>query len=242
MSAELQARAAQLLDKLLDHDLPYSAQTGAAQIVDDLLAALRVATPAQPTEAPELVHLRERWNRVVKAAEHAHGPDAIRFKLSLRKNGTTTNIFPRWLDQRWVSFVFAEDDAHIGYIAKAIQATAQPTEVEEGCTPTDAKVLRQANHVLSEENQRMRETLRFYAAREHFNMADPDAWDTVSGEPQNFWCDEAGTATVEDGTLAAMTLRGEAVDWEGDPPPVCAGEPEDIIARAALSTEGGGNG
>ena len=33
--------------------------------------------------------------------------------------------------------------------------------------------------------------------------------DTVSGEPQNWWCDEAGTATVEDGSIAAMVLRGE---------------------------------
>jgi hypothetical protein len=50
MSAELLARADKLLEKLLDHDLPYSAQSGAAQIVDDLMAALRAATPAQPTE------------------------------------------------------------------------------------------------------------------------------------------------------------------------------------------------
>jgi hypothetical protein len=51
--------------------------------------------------------------------------------------------------------------------------------------------------------------LQFYAAREHFILSDDNAWDTVSCEPQNWWCDEAGTATVEDGSLAAMTLRGE---------------------------------
>lgn len=51
--------------------------------------------------------------------------------------------------------------------------------------------------------------LQWYADGMHFDKANPDAWDTVSGEPQNWWCDEAGTATVEDGSIAAMTLRGE---------------------------------
>ena len=51
--------------------------------------------------------------------------------------------------------------------------------------------------------------LQWYADGMHFDKAIPDAWDTVSGEPQNWWCDEAGTATVEDGSIAAMTLRGE---------------------------------
>jgi|GEM_PF-5846314 len=61
--------------------------------------------------------------KIIKAAEKVHGPAAFRFKLSLRKNGTATNVFPQWLDQRWVSFVYAEDDAHIGLHAK-IEAQA----------------------------------------------------------------------------------------------------------------------
>ena len=62
---------------------------------------------------------------------------------------------------------------------------------------------------LTREVQSLRAALKWYADGEHFTKADPDAWDTVSGEPQNWWCDEAGTATVEDGSIAAMTLRGE---------------------------------
>jgi hypothetical protein len=50
------------------------------------------------------------------------------------------------------------------------------------------------------------DALRFYAESDHFMLADPDAWDTVSGEPQNFLCDEAGTATVEDGSVAKAAL------------------------------------
>jgi hypothetical protein len=62
---------------------------------------------------------------------------------------------------------------------------------------------------LTEQVESLRAALQWYADGLHFDKASPDAWDTVSGEPQNWWCDEAGTATVEDGSIAAMTLRGE---------------------------------
>ena len=67
----------------------------------------------------------------------------------------------------------------------------------------------QARAAKDAEIQTLRAALQWYADGEHFNKADPDAWDTVSGEPQNWWCDEAGTATVEDGSIAKMTLAGE---------------------------------
>ena len=55
----------------------------------------------------------------------------------------------------------------------------------------------------------LREGLRWYAEGSHFMMAVQDAWDTVSGEPQNWWGDEAGTAMVEDGRHAKLVLAGE---------------------------------
>jgi hypothetical protein len=51
--------------------------------------------------------------------------------------------------------------------------------------------------------------LSYYADGHHLILAEPDAWDTVSGEPMNFLCDEAGTATVEDGTVAKLALAGD---------------------------------
>lgn len=48
--------------------------------------------------------------------------------------------------------------------------------------------------------------LKFYADGDHLMLADPDAWDTCSGEPQNFLHDEAGTASVEDGSIAKAAL------------------------------------
>lgn len=60
--------------------------------------------------------------------------------------------------------------------------------------------------------------LKFYAGKDHFMLADESAWDTVSGEPPNYWCDEAGTATVEDGTVARMVLDGKCgADHLNDP-------------------------
>ena len=56
----------------------------------------------------------------------------------------------------------------------------------------------------------VREALQFYADRGHFMLSDADAWDTVSDEPQNYWCDEAGTATVEDGSVARAALASTA--------------------------------
>jgi hypothetical protein len=52
----------------------------------------------------------------------------------------------------------------------------------------------------------VRDGLRFYADGDHFIRHSPDAWDTVSGEPMNFYEDEANTATVEDGSVAKMAL------------------------------------
>lgn len=101
--------------------------------------------------------------------------------------------------------------------------------VEEGCTPADARMLREANHGLAAENDQLRAALQYYADKRHFLIADEDAWDTVSGEPTNFWCDEAGTATIEDGTVAAMTLRGTPlVDDEEEyaSPAPSVGEPK----------------
>jgi len=62
------------------------------------------------------------------------------------------------------------------------------------------------------------EALEYYADGDHLLLADPDAWDTCSGEPDNFLHDEAGTASVEDGSIARVALEAY---------------------RAALSAQGG---
>mgnify|MGYP006889689334 CR=1 FL=1 len=58
------------------------------------------------------------------------------------------------------------------------------------------------------ERDALRRALQFYADKDHMLLGEPDAWGTVSGEPQNFWCDDAGTATIEDGWVAREVLAG----------------------------------
>lgn len=86
------------------------------------------------------------------------------------------------------------------------------------------------------ENERLRQALRFYAHRCHLTLGEPNAWDIVSGEPPNYLCDEAGTATIEDGTIACMALRGVdlgdeieelRMPIEGEPNAVVSGAPTD---------------
>lgn len=57
--------------------------------------------------------------------------------------------------------------------------------------------------------ERLKRGLKFYAEGDHFQ--NDGAFDTVSGEPQNFWCDQEGSM-VEDGTVAKKFLEGWDVD------------------------------
>ena len=94
-----------------------------------------------------------------------------------------------------------------------------------------------ARELAVEEFQGIITALRYYANQHHFLIADENSWDTVSGEPQNFHCDEAGTATVEDGTIAKLALRGEVIHWIEDgedcsPKPI-EGEAISLLSPAA---------
>ncbi len=61
--------------------------------------------------------------------------------------------------------------------------------------------------VAERRNVALEAALKFYADGDHLLLADADAWDTCSGEPINFLHDEAGTASVEDGSIAKAALK-----------------------------------
>lgn len=93
--------------------------------------------------------------------------------------------------------------------AGLFEQTAAETDAKHGkATFLHGQILTEA-HRLHAEVENLRAALQWYADGLHFDKASPDEWDTVSGEPQNWWCDESGTATVEDGSIAKMTLAGE---------------------------------
>ena len=93
----------------------------------------------------------------------------------------------------------------------------------------------QATAAKQPDSENLRKALQFYADSEHFIKADDTAWDTVSGEPQNYWCDEAGTATVEDGSIARLALSGQPVhfedEWQSDIAAAAGGLTQTAIER-----------
>lgn len=74
--------------------------------------------------------------------------------------------------------------------------------------------LQQRLTVAEQRNVALEAALKFYADGDHLLLADADAWDTCSGEPINFLHDEAGTASVEDGSIAKAALK-PAAEGEG---------------------------
>lgn len=74
--------------------------------------------------------------------------------------------------------------------------------------------LQQRLTVAERRNVALEAALKFYADGDHLLLADADAWDTCSGEPINFLHDEAGTASVEDGSIAKAALK-PAAEGEG---------------------------
>lgn len=82
---------------------------------------------------------------------------------------------------------------------------------------------------VADEVKRLREALQFYADGNHFTQHQPDAWDTVSDEPSNFYEDESNTATVEDGSVAKMALAAQPCPSQG-----CGGAGSEAIADAQI--------
>jgi hypothetical protein len=90
-----------------------------------------------------------KWReRIIKASEQAYGESAIRYKFSLTKSGKCMNEFPREIDGRWFALVPAEDDGHIGHIARI-------AELEERNLDLHEDVQRFRAHALNEKDARM---------------------------------------------------------------------------------------
>ncbi|UNM17333.1 hypothetical protein K0P33_17265 [Pseudomonas sp. ArH3a] len=78
---------------------------------------------------------------------------------------------------------------------KACESADREHELQQRLTAADERA------------DRLEQALKFYADGDHLLLADPDAWDTCSGEPVNFLHDDAGTASVEDGSIAKAALK-----------------------------------
>ncbi len=132
--------------------------------------------------------------------------------LERREAGVTAEVtnaakdeFAAWMSLEDEEREDAQFDVAMQHALKAVWPVA--AEVPEGCTPTDAAVLRKANHDLAGEADRLRQALQFYADQQHLVLNEPGSWDSVSGEGPNWLCDSAGTATVENGWVARNALE-----------------------------------
>ncbi len=132
---------------------------------------------------------------------------------------------------------------------EAIAILAAPlsaTEVPEGCTPTDARVLREANAVFAEENRNLRRALRFYAHGDHYtglkhwegpsgddNWLCPPGEDYMDGQYHREFIDGLEQAMVEDGSVARATLISGKFEVESpeDEPKLVEGEPEWLVEQ-----------
>lgn len=142
---------------------------------------------------------------------------------------------------------------------KALDAFSSATgtlEVPEGCTPTDAMVLREANAVFAEENHHLRRCLRWYANGEHYtgflnwegpsgddNWLCPPPGDGIFADERLEFIEKMDEAMVEDGSVARSTLISGKFQVESpeEEPKLVPGEPEWKIeqeAKAAGRTDG----
>ena len=106
-----------------------------------------------------------------------------------------------------------EQDRIIEKLGNALNDENGPTFMGEPVPQARAAQPQQAVAV-TDEVRRLREALEFYANGDHLLLADPDEWDTCSGEPVNWLHDEAGTASVEDGSVAKAALSAHKTGEE----------------------------
>lgn len=99
----------------------------------DTIHAVSRAIEAAAT-APLLARIAEleAWReRIVSASKEAYGESCTRYKFSLTKSGKCLNTFPTEIDGRWFALTPAEDDGHIGHIARIVELEAALAEASK---------------------------------------------------------------------------------------------------------------
>ncbi|WP_374378918.1 hypothetical protein [Pseudomonas fluvialis] len=159
-------------------------------IIEWFYAAL-LAAPAQPA-----------------AQQHPDGEAVDRFAVAMKAKLAKSREKGRhgwqmgsaaYLSSLLYHHMYKGDPLDVANLAMMLHQNGQAIEL-----PQEAR--RDQGFNKSSEVQRLRETLEFYARGDHLLLADPDAWDTCSGEAENWLHDDEGTASVEDGSLAKAAL------------------------------------
>ena len=169
---------------------------------EDVVAKIEAANQRDAASLKDL----SIWKQ--KACEAAEREAALREELD--NHDCATLLINAWVD------------AHGKQIPwdKAIEIIAVATKMPDAektrllCLDDQYELLQQRLTVAEQRAGDLEAALKFYADGDHLLLADADAWDTCSGEPINFLHDEAGTASVEDGSIAKAALK-PAAEGEG---------------------------
>jgi|GEM_PF-1804648 len=139
---------------------------------------------------------RDGWFDRIKCPEKRLARMLIEH-LSKGNEGTFEDVanFCMMLHQR------GEDPQVLAEAAEAPIKKARGEALELGVRALESKIAPQP------EQSGLVTALEYYANGDHLLLANPDEWDTCSGEPANFLHDEAGTASVEDGSIAKVALE-----------------------------------
>lgn len=111
---------------------------------------------------------------------------------------------PAQTEQRPEAWQYKEKDGNWYPITPGFIADAQRYGHE--VRPLYAAPIAQTAPPAAQDVSGLVEALEYYAHGDHLLLADPDSWDTCTGEPVNFLHDAAGTASVEDGSIAKVAL------------------------------------
>lgn len=116
--------------------------------------------------------------------------------------------YPQGFDERGIRKPVEIPPTRDELLARIKEMKAERDELAEKLKYASMAATAEAHRCdeLAAQVEKMRGALSFYAEGSHFVLADPEAWDTVSGEPPNYYEDESNTATIEDGSIAKAAL------------------------------------
>lgn len=153
------------------------------------------------------MNIPPKYEDVVAKLDSALGREAaLREELNQYEPASTGTASKR---ARWL--INIQDACKYGlpkHLVNRLNNTAK--EIQNSIKFGGTKRLRDENESLQQRLTVAEQALKFYADGDHLLLADADAWDTCSGEPVNFLHDEAGTASVEDGSIAKAALKPSA--------------------------------
>lgn len=184
--------------------------------IDELIERLRLRAPAGSVE-DKAAHALKTLRRQLAESENLRKGVEFGFDVANEQaQKLTEQLAAAQLQIKtlrdWIFANSMHDDScdALGLDENGLHCACSCGLTDALSTPQDLSALRELIEKEMEPVIKQRDellaALEFYAEGHHFILHDANAWETVSGEPQNFQEDEANTATVEDGSVAKAAI------------------------------------